>query len=143
MSKEQAKKQKPKWFTLYWITIFALTIIIGFALVILNIVSFQIGILYLVVAIISESLAYYARIKPSSKTTFSLNRIMYILMGLPIGFFLWLILWNTSLNAFGHRINYDFVLVFGSIGICLLIGGFIGDIIGRLRHYKGPEQYQM
>ena len=66
---------------------------------------------------------------------------MYILIGVPIGFILWLSLWNISLNVFGRWINEDFVLVFGSLAICFLIGGIIGDFIGRLRNYKGPEQY--
>jgi hypothetical protein len=141
MNEEQSKqqKQKPRWYTPYWIVIFALTIIIGVSALILRQTSLQIGIGFLIVALVAEYVAYRGRVKPS----LSLNRFMYILIGVPIGFILWLIVWNISLSAFGRGINEDFILAFGSIAICLLIGGFIGDFIGRLRHYKGPQQYQI
>jgi hypothetical protein len=130
-------KTKPKWWTTYWIIIVVLTVIIGITLPILQHIPAQNAILYLSLVLVAEGIAYYGRVKPSV----SLNRIMYILIGVPIAFILWLILWNISLSVFGRWINEDFVLVFGSLAICFLIGGIIGDLIGRLRHYKGPEQY--
>ena len=32
---------------------------------------------------------------------------------------------------------------FGSLAACFGVGAFIGDFIGRLRNYEGPEQYQL
>jgi len=130
-------KNKPKWWTVYWIIIIVITIIIGVTLPFFEHIPLERATLYLCLALVAESIAYYGRVKPSV----SLNSVMYILIGVPIGFILWLSLWNISLNVFGRWINEDFVLVFGSLAICFLIGGIIGDFIGRLRNYKGPEQY--
>jgi len=130
-------KNRPKWWNAYWIIIVVVTIIVGITLLFFQRISVQNAVFYLSLALVAEGIAYYGRVKPS----LSLTRIMYILMGVPIGFFLWVFLWNISLGVFGRWINENFVLVFGSMAICLLIGCITGDFIGRLRHYKGPEQY--
>ncbi len=34
------------------------------------------------------------------------------------------------------------VVAVGSLVVCFAIGAYIGDLIGKARHYKGPRQYQ-
>ncbi len=72
----------------------------------------------------------------------TLNRIMYILIGFPLGFVLWFIAIFTVERTFYPQAANDVLVFVGSMIICIGIGCLVGDFIGRLRHYKGPEQYQ-
>ena len=139
MSIQSCEKQvsKPKWFTPYWIVIIVATVIIGVIPIILRSVSFEQGILLLSLVLIFEGAAYYGRVKPS----IALNRVMYILLGFPIGFVLWLIPAYFLSRIYTQGTNEDIAIIASSI-ICIGIGMLIGDMIGKLRHYKGPEQYQ-
>jgi hypothetical protein len=85
-----------------------------------------------------EGLVDYARLKPSIK----LNRVMYILMVVPIGFVLWLISWLLVVKVVYPRAGQDLAAVILSLIVCFDIEALIDDFIGRLRHYKGPGQYQ-
>ena len=67
---------------------------------------------------------------------------MHILMGVPIGFVLWFISWLLVVKAVYPQAGQDLAAVILSLIVCFGIGALIGDSIGRLRHYKGPEQYQ-
>ncbi len=64
--------------------------------------------------------------------------MMYILLGVPIGFVLWFLIMLLSNSILGEVNDVIFIAI---LGICFVIGCFIGDLIGRTRHYKGPEQY--
>lgn len=132
-------KPKPKWFAPHWIMMVVATIIVGFALAITQNIPLDKAVLILILALVAEDIAYYVRFESS----LTLNRVTYILKGLPIGFALWLVFTVFSTGLFGSWINEDFVSVFGSLAACFGIGALIGDFIGRLRNYKGPEQYQL
>jgi hypothetical protein len=130
---------KPKWWNLYWIVIFASTIIVGVTLPIFQQIPWETALVCLCLVLVFEGLAYYGRVKPS----ITLNRFMYILMGVPIGFVLWFILalFNRAI-VFGSGVDGNPVNFIVSLSICFGVGAVIGDLIGRARHYKGPEQYQ-
>jgi len=140
MTNQPSEKQlsKPRWFTPYWILIFILTIIIGLWLLAANYVPIEKGATTLIIILIFECLAYYAR----TKSSISLNRIMYILMGAPIGFVLWYMSWLLIVREMYPKAGEDLTVVIISMLICFSIGALIGDFIGRLRNYKGPEPYQ-
>ena len=130
-SEEQVSK--PRELTPYWITMFVLTIATGVALLLFSDMPIEIVIASVIFALILEITAYYGRIK----TSITLNRGMYILSGLPVGF----VLWYIACLLFS-RIMTDLTFFVLSLVVCISIGVLIGDCIGRLRNYKGPEQYQ-
>jgi hypothetical protein len=131
-------KPKPKWFTPCWIAIFVSTIIVlGIVIPVFGHVSFERALFYLAVVLLLEGLGFYVRVKtPSMKT----NRVMYIvLFG---GFFgCWFsVVSIIFLSKMGFQEINGFVIITW-VG-CFALGGLIGDLIGKIRHYKGPEQYQ-
>jgi hypothetical protein len=137
-SKDYLVKPKPKWFTPYWIALFLSTaIIVGVLPLVFGHQSIESVIFYLAVALSIEGLAVYVRIKPPSKTT---NRIMYIvLFGACFG--CWFsIAAIVVLSHYGFR-EIDAVVITVWTG-CFVLGGLLGELIGRMRHYKGPQQYQ-
>lgn len=99
-------------------------------------ISLERAAFYLVVALLIESLGFYVRIKtPSMKT----NRIMYIvLFGAFFG--CWFSIGSLIfLSRLGFYEINEYVIITW-IG-CFALGGLIGDLIGKIRHYKGPNQY--
>ncbi len=134
----QKSERKPKWWTTYWLLIILVTILIGITLPITRHISVETAATYMIIILIFEGLAYYARVKPSIK----LNRLMYILIGVPVGFVLWFISWFTLIRPMYPQAGQDLTLVIISLIACFGVGAIIGDSIGRVRHYKGPEQYQ-
>jgi hypothetical protein len=130
-------KSKPKWWTIYWIIIVVVTIIIGVTLPIIQHIPLQNAVLYLSLALVAEGIAYYGRLKPS----INLTRIMYILIGVPLGSVFWFFLWMVIIRQiYPQAAENDLIVVLSIIG-CYIAGFVIGDLIGRFRHYKGPEQY--
>jgi hydrogenase/urease accessory protein HupE len=135
--KTQASKSKPRWWTPYWIAIVISTIVLGIIIPLISHIPLETAVIYLVIALVFEGIAYYARVRPS----ISLNRAMYILLGVTIGGFLWLVSMIFLSRIYTQGLSEDVVIVIILI-VCLGIGALIGDTIGRLRDYKGPEQYQ-
>jgi hypothetical protein len=130
-------KAKPKWFTPYWIAIIvSTTILLGIILPIFGNVPFEKALFFLVVSLLIVGLGFYVRIKPLSIRK---SRFMYIvLFG---GFFgCWFSIGAIMvLSRMGFH-EIDAVVITAWIG-CFALGGILGDIIGRIRHYKGPGQY--
>lgn len=96
----------------------------------------------LTILLLSFGFAFYIRIKPSR----SGNRAFFIAVGaLGIGFVLWFLI--TSLVLFSGlrwqivdstgNFGDDFT-VFTTLIICWIVGGFIGDLIGKSRNYVIP-----
>lgn len=131
-------KPERKWFTPYLILIVAATIIVGSTLPITLGISLDDAILILILALVAECIFLYVMFLPS----LGLNRVTYILMGIPIGFGIWLGFIALPLGI-GVLVKENFIFVFGSLNACLGTGPLIGDFIGRLRNYKGPEQYEL
>jgi DNA-binding transcriptional ArsR family regulator len=96
----------------------------------------------LTILLLSFGFAFYIRIKPSR----SGNRAFYISIGaLGIGFVLWFLIASLVLFS-GLRWQIvdatgnfgDNFTVFTTLIICWIVGGFIGDLIGKSRNYKIP-----
>jgi VIT1/CCC1 family predicted Fe2+/Mn2+ transporter len=130
-------KREPRWWKPYWITLFIATIIVGVSVPIFTHFPLEKAATYLALALIAEGIAYYGRVKQS----ITLNRIMYILLGVFIGGVLWIISAFFLSRIFTQGPNEDVAIVV-SLAVCFGLGALIGDSIGRARHYKGPEQYQ-
>jgi hypothetical protein len=113
------------------------TIVIGITLPFRESISWEQAIILLAFFLVVEGIAYYARVKVSIR----LNRVMYILLGAPIGFVLWLIAATFLSRIYTQGLSEDIAIIV-SLAVCFGIGALIGDLIGRARHYKGPEQYQ-
>ncbi len=134
------KPSKPKWWKPLWI----LTTISMFVSGILGYFLFHIDYILIIIYEIVFSLvlgsAYYIRIRPSMKV----NKVVYILLGItPIGFGLWILyavvcgLTNfcyflNNLRPYGYLLNLAFQI------ILFVIGGFIGNWIGKKRDYRLP-----
>lgn len=65
MSDQKSPKTKPRWWTPYWLAIVITTVIIAVALPIIRRVPWETAAIILLVVLIFEGLAYYARVKPS------------------------------------------------------------------------------
>jgi DNA-binding HxlR family transcriptional regulator len=94
------------------------------------------------ILLLGSGFAFYIRVKPSK----SGNRAFFVAVGIVgIGFVLWFIV--TSLVLFSG-LRWQIVGATGNVGdnfvalttliICWIVGGFIGDFIGRKRNYVVP-----
>jgi hypothetical protein len=136
-SENTEKGTKPRWWTVYWIVLVIVTIIIGLTLPLLQAIPFETAVLFLILTLLAEALAYIMRVKQS----LALNRVIYIIfIGIPIGCALWLTLLLT--HSFGLGTNQNLPLIISSIIVCFAVGSIIGDLIGRARGYKGPGSFQ-
>ena len=126
-----------------WIIFFVATIAITILNGYFSIVSTQQTILVLVIEILSFAFAFYIRIRPSHTG----NRVFFIAVGaFCLGLVFWIIVtliilhsglrWQIQ-SATGNLGN-DFVVT-ATLIICWIIGGFIGDLIGKRRKYIIPR----
>jgi len=134
------KPSKPKWWKLFWILTTILMIGSGiFGYFILHI-DFVLIIIYEIIFSLVLGIAYYIRIRPSMKV----NKVVYILLGItPIGFGLWILYAvMCGLTNFCHFLNnlrsYGYLLNIAFQIILFVIGGFIGNWIGKKRDYRLP-----
>jgi hypothetical protein len=136
---DRESKPKPKWFRPYWIVLFISTVIVvGIAIPFFSNAPIDKTIFYLFFTLLILSFGYYIRVKPPSLKT---NRIMYIvLFGAFFG--CWFSIGAiVVLSKMGFH-EIDGVVITTWIG-CFALGGLLGDFIGRIRHYKGPNQYTL
>ncbi|MFO7796313.1 MAG: hypothetical protein ACQERB_06535 [Promethearchaeati archaeon] len=140
LNEKGEKSKRPEWWTPFWIAMGISMIGSGiFSYFFLSRDFIRILILEIVFLIVL-GLAYYFRVNPSKKA----NKIAYILLGItPIGFGLWVVyavfcgLTNfchflNNLEPYGFLINLTFQL------LLYVVGGFIGNWIGKKRDYKLP-----
>jgi uncharacterized membrane protein len=66
---------------------------------------------------------------------------MYILIGVPLGFVIWILFWMLVMRQVYPQGASSWLIVVLSIIGCYAVAFVIGDLIGKARHYKGPEQY--
>jgi DNA-binding HxlR family transcriptional regulator len=132
-------KSKPKWFTPYWVALFASTIIvIGIIVPIFGNQSFDRSIVYMIIALLILGLGYYARVKPS----LTLNKLVYIgLLGFVIGVVLWFTGLIIAVISLPHTEAVENTLFIVLTTVSFTIGPIIGYLIGKVRNFKGPQQY--
>ena len=142
-SQPNQSKPKPKWFTPYWVAIFVSTIIVmGIVIPLFTNQSLDKAIFYTIIASLAIGLAYYARVKPSV----TLNKLVYIgLLGFVIGVVIWFLSlaivvtsFRTSLPHTDATENTVFIVL---TTVSFTVGPIVGYLIGKARHFKGPQQY--
>ena len=127
---------KPNYWKRFWIAV----IISYFGSLVFSLILFQIyfvrilfwGIIFGIVL----GFAYFIRIKPSIK----LNKVIYILFGVtPIGFGLWLIYGLTGMSRYLISLGSWYIWLNIIIMVSIfVIGGFIGNWLGKKREYRLP-----
>jgi hypothetical protein len=84
--------------------------------------------------LVTFGFAFYIRIKPSR----SGNRFFFIIMGICLGSFLTLLfMYFMTVTRLSRNVNANFYLVLALI-IFFVVGGLIGDWIGKRRNYAIP-----
>ncbi len=135
-----AESSKPRWWKPLWIVTAILMVGWGvFSYFFLH-SDFVRIVIYEIIFFIVLGIAYYIRVKPS----INVNKAIYIALGItPIGFGLWILYaivcgstnfchFLNNLRPYGYLLNIAFQ-------ICLfVIGGFIGNWIGKKRDYFLP-----
>ncbi|MFW9819722.1 MAG: hypothetical protein ACFFE5_08940 [Candidatus Thorarchaeota archaeon] len=135
-TKEKAESSKPRWWKPLWI----LTVISMIASGVISYFLLHSDLLSIIILEIIFSIAlgiaYYIRIKPSKRV----NKAIYILLGVtPIGFGLCLIYGLTGISRFLISLGSGWIyLNMANFIILLVIGGFIGNWIGKKRNYHLP-----
>jgi hypothetical protein len=131
---------KPKWFTPYWIVIFVSTIIVvGIIIPYFGHIPLDKTVFYLTMSLLALGFGYYIRVKPST----TLNRLIYIgLLGFVIGCAFWFVSLFIALISVSNRTeSTDNVIFIVITSLSFTLGPLVGYIIGKARHFKGPEQY--
>lgn len=134
------KPSKPKWWKPLWILTTISMVVSGILGYFLFHIDYILIIMYEIVFSLVLGGAYYIRIRPSMKV----NKVVYILLGItPIGFGLWILYavvcglkdfcyFLNNLRPYGYLLNLTFQI------ILFVIGGFIGNWIGKKRDYRLP-----
>lgn len=125
-----------------WIVFTIASIIIALITGIFSNIPLENTLTVITIILIANGFGIYIRLKPSK----SGNRAFFIFVGASIlGFLLWamvIMLMNStgisvSITRHSGQIGSYFAWI-ASIIICWIIGGFIGDVIGRRRNYVIP-----
>ena len=134
------KPSKPKWWKPLWILTAISMVGSGVFTYFFLQREFIRIIIYEIIFFLVLGGAYYIRVRPSIK----INKLVYILFGItPVGFGLWILyavmcgLTNfchflNNLRPYGSWLNLTFQI------ILFIIGGFIGNWIGKKRDYRLP-----
>jgi hypothetical protein len=126
------KISKPSWWKPLWIVSALGIIISAFVIFLVGYASLERIILGLVFAFLGLGVAYYIRIRPS----ITVNRLVYIGLGIGIGWFMWII---YVVSGIGRWVNNtlgvwpDLIIGFA---VLYTVGALIGDQIGKRRNYK-------
>ena len=133
---ENLESSKPRWWKPFWILTAISMVGSGVITYFLLHSDFIRIIIYEIIFSIALGIAYYIRIKPSKRV----NKAVYILLGItPIGFGLCILYGLTGMSRFlislGSWWYWLNIIIFI---ILLVIGGFIGNWIGKKRDYRLP-----
>jgi DNA-binding transcriptional ArsR family regulator len=126
-----------------WVVLFVATIAITVLNGYFSVISWQRTILVLVIEILSFAFAFCIRIRPSHTG----NRAFFIAVGtFCLGFVFWALItllilhsglrWQIQ-SATGY-LGDDFVAA-ATLIICWILGGWVGDLIGKRRNYIIPR----
>jgi DNA-binding transcriptional ArsR family regulator len=126
-----------------WIILFTATVAITLVNDYFLKISLERASMILAIILLSFGFAFYIRIRPSHAG----NRAFFVAVGaLGLGFVFWFLI--TSLVLFSGlrwqivsstgNIGDDFT-VFATLIICWIVGGFVGDLIGKRRNYIIPR----
>ena len=137
---ENAESSKPRWWKPFWILTAISMVGSGVFTYFFLHSDFVRIIIYEIIFSLALGGAYYIRVRPSKKV----NKVVYILFGItPIGFGLWILFaivcgltnfchFLNNLSPYGYWLNLTFQISL------FVIGGFIGNCIGKKRDYRLP-----
>lgn len=136
---DNQSKPKPKWFTPYWAILIISTIIVtGIVIPVFGHQSPEKAVFYTVAALLVIGLAIYVRVKPSV----TLNKVMYVgVLGFAIGSILWFVGLIIAVFSLPHTDAVEDRLFVVLTALSFTLGPLLGYLIGKARHFKGPEQY--
>ena len=124
----------------YWILLTISSIVVISASAYFLNLSAERAVIVLVTVMLGIAFAFYLRVRPS----IAVNRVLFIFIGSTVlGGIMWAMIMLLS-NATGFRwvvadlIGDSFFALFTLI-ICWILGGFIGDLIGKSRNYMFPQ----
>ena len=135
---ENVESSKPRWWKPFWILMPISMVGSGvFSYFFLH-SDFVRIIIYEIIFSIALGIAYYIRVKPSMRV----NKAVYTLLGFPIGFGLYLLYGLTGMSRLLISLGSWWIWLNIIILIILLvIGGFIGNWIGKKRDYRLPMSF--
>ena len=139
LTHESQPKPKPKWFTPYWAALIVLTVIVtGVVIPVFGHQAPERAVFYTAVSLLVIGLAIYIRVKPSV----ALNKIMYVgVLGFAIGCLLWFVGLIIAIASLPHTQAAEDALFVVLTALSFTLGPLLGYLIGKARHFKGPEQY--
>ena len=139
LTHESQPKPKPKWFTPYWAALIVLTVIVtGVVIPVFGHQAPEKAVIYTAAALLSIGLAIYIRVKPSVK----LNKVIYVgVLGFAIGCILWFVGLIIAVFSLPHTDAVEDQLFVVLTALSFTLGPLLGYLIGKARHFKGPEQY--
>jgi len=134
MSEAKTKVTKPRWWKPLWMALVAIAVIFG----VINYFLFHYPLSSVIggmaITLLGIGAAYYIRVRPSMKV----NRVVYICLGLGIGWVMWII---YAITGVGRWVTDTFgvwpSLIIG-FAVFYTIGALIGDWIGKRRNYQLP-----
>jgi hypothetical protein len=134
MADAKTKAPRPRWWKPLWIATLLLTIVSGAVGYFLLHVPVERAVSAVALTFVCIGIAYYIRVRPSM----TVNRIVYILGGIGIGWVMWVL---YAITGIGRWIT-DTLGVWPSLiigfAVFYTIGALIGDWIGRKRNYRLP-----
>jgi len=135
-SEEKVEYIRPRWWKSLWLLTIISMIASGVLAYFFLYREFVRILIFEVIFSIALGFAYYIRVRPSLRV----NKAIYILLGItPIGFGLCLLYGLTGISRYLINLGSGWIWLNLSIFIILLvIGGFIGNWIGKKRDYHLP-----
>jgi hypothetical protein len=130
---------KPNWFSPYWAVIFVSTVIVvGIVIPFFGHQLLERTIFYAAISLLIVGFGYYIRVKPS----ITLNRIVYVgLLGFLIGDVLWFLGLAIAITSLPNTDSTEATVFVVLTTVSFTAGPIIGYLIGKARHFKGPQQY--
>jgi hypothetical protein len=128
------KASKPSWWRPLWIFSLLGIIISVLVLFLSGYVPLERAILGLVFAFLCVGAAYYIRVRPSM----TVNRVVYICLGVGIGWVMWVIFVITGIGRWVNEILGVWPSLIIAFAVFYTAGALIGDWIGKRRNYQLP-----
>jgi hypothetical protein len=134
MAEAKTKVSKPRWWKPLWIT--ALFMVIIFVVVSYFLLHYPLSSVIggMAISLLGVGIAYYIRVRPSM----TVNRVVYILGGIGIGWVMWVLYAITGIGRWATDTLGVWPSLIIGFAVFYTIGALIGDWIGKRRNYQLP-----